>query len=88
MANCKDISHSIDNANTVVVTKYDLTRTESKTFQSEAQLEKEFINLLQKQGYVYLPAIKNEEKLKENLRLKLEQLNNIKFSNAEWERFF
>lgn len=56
-------------------------------YQSEADLEREFIKLLQGQAYDYLP-ITTEAQLVANLRSQLEALNAITFSDAEWERFF
>ncbi|MGE5315992.1 MAG: type I restriction endonuclease subunit R [Acidobacteriota bacterium] len=56
-------------------------------YQSEAELEKQFIGQLQLQAYEYLP-ITSEADLTANLRRQLERLNNIAFSDAEWERFF
>ena len=56
-------------------------------YQSEAELEQEFIKLLQSQAYDYLP-ITSEAQLVANLRAQLEALNAITFSDAEWERFF
>ena len=56
-------------------------------YQSEAELEREFIKLLQSQAYGYLP-IKSEGDLIANLRRQLELLNGITFSDGEWERFF
>ena len=74
------------NENTVV-TEYEPLKTRSDSYQSESELEKEFIRLLCEQGYEYLP-IHTEEDLIKNLRAKLEELNNYKFSDTEWERFF
>ena len=70
-----------------VVTEYKSEKVRSDAYQSEAELENEFIKLLQEQGYDYLP-IKTEKDLIVNLRAKLEELNNFKFSDSEWERFF
>lgn len=56
-------------------------------YQSEAELEKTFIQQLQVQAYEYLP-ITSEVELIDNLRRQLEKLNKILFSDAEWERFF
>ena len=56
-------------------------------YQSEADLEREFIQLLQSQAYDYLP-ITGEAQLIANLRTQLEGLNNTTFSNAEWDQFF
>ena len=74
------------NENTVV-TEYEPVKTRSDNYQSESELEKEFIRLLCEQGYDYLP-IHTEEDLIKNLRAKLEELNNYIFSDTEWERFF
>ena len=59
----------------------------AETYQSEAQLEKEFIDTLQAQGYEYA-NIKDKKALETNLRTKLEQLNSTTLSDSEWERFF
>ena len=74
------------NENTVV-TEYEPVTVRPDTYQSEADLEKEFINLLCQQGYEYLP-IHSELELIKNLRVRLEELNNYKFSDTEWDRFF
>ncbi len=74
------------NENTVV-TEYEPVKARSESYQSEAELEKEFIRLLCEQGYEYL-KIHKEQDLICNLRKKLEVLNNYKFSDTEWEQFF
>jgi type I restriction enzyme, R subunit len=56
-------------------------------YQSEADLEREFIKLLQSQAYEYLP-INTETQLVDNLRRRLELLNSISFTDSEWARFF
>lgn len=56
-------------------------------YQSEADLENEFIALLKEQAYEYLP-ITSEEALVANLRAQLEVLNSVAFSDDEWQRFF
>lgn len=70
-----------------VVTEYKPEARRSESYQSEAELEKEFIRMLTEQGYEYLP-IHTEKDLVDNLRLKLEELNDITFSDAEWKQFF
>lgn len=70
-----------------VVTEYEPMKSRSDSYQSEAELEKEFIRLLCEQGYTYLP-IHTEKDLLANLREKLEELNNYKFSDSEWDKFF
>jgi len=56
-------------------------------YQTEAQLERDFIARLQAQAYEYLP-IHNEAELITNLRRQLETLNKITFSDKEWQQFF
>ena len=70
-----------------VVAEYIPPYRTAAEYQSEADLEREFIGLLSGQGYDYL-AINSEAALIDNLRLQLEALNGITFSGGEWERFF
>ena len=70
-----------------VVAEYVPDKKGSGGYQSEAELEKQFIRLLQGQAYEYLP-ITAEGDLVANLRVQLEALNSIQFSDAEWKRFF
>jgi len=58
-----------------------------ESYQSEAQLEQDFIHRLQQQQYEYV-NIRNESQLIENLRVHLERLNHIRFSDNDWQRFF
>ena len=59
----------------------------ASSYQSEAALEKAFLEQLQRQAYEYLP-LTSEAELVVNLRHQLERLNQFAFSDAEWERFF
>lgn len=70
-----------------VVAEYTPESRRSDSYQSEAELEKEFIHMLTEQGYEYL-QIHSEAELIENLKYKLEQLNGYDFTDSEWERFF
>ena len=70
-----------------VVTEYEPVKARSDSYQSEAELEREFIRMLTGQGYEYLP-IHSEAELIANLRNKLEMLNSYSFSDSEWDRFF
>ena len=56
-------------------------------YQTEGSLEREFIRDLQAQGYEYLQGLNNHGELIKNLRIQLQQLNNVVFSDAEWHRF-
>ena len=70
-----------------VVTEYEPVKKRSDSYQSEAELEQEFIRMLSEQGYEYLP-IHTESDLIANLRKKLEEVNNYEFSDTEWVDFF
>ena len=77
-----------ENPESTVVAEYQPPDTpRSAACQSEAELEKAFLTLLQSQAYEYLP-ISTEAELVANLRRKLEELNDFAFTDAEWERFF
>ena len=70
-----------------VVTEYEPVKHRSDYYQSEAELEEEFIRLLCEEGYTRL-HIHTEEEMILNLRKQLETLNRYEFSDSEWERFF
>ncbi len=70
-----------------VVSEYIPKSRRSDSYQSEADLEKEFIRMLTEQGYEYL-QIHTEAELIVNLRKKIEQLNSYHFTDTEWKRFF
>lgn len=61
--------------------------SKSDQYQSEADLEDEFIALLERQSYDYL-QIHQEPDLILNLRRQLKKLNNITFTDNEWNGFF
>ena len=56
-------------------------------YQTEGSLEREFIRDLQAQGYEYLQGLNHHDELIKNLRVQLQRLNNVVFSDAEWRRF-
>lgn len=61
-----------------VVSEYIPEGRRSESYQSEADLEKEFIHMLTEQGYEYI-NVHSELELVANLRVKLEQLNDYIF---------
>lgn len=72
--------------NFIILDKY--TKIEqSGSYQREADLERELIADLQQQGYEYRKDLNTPEKLLANVREQLQKLNNMQFSDAEWERF-
>lgn len=70
-----------------VVAEYEPLKNRSDAYQSEAALENEFIKMLTEQGYEYL-TIHDSTALINNLRKQLELLNDYKFTDSEWTRFF
>jgi type I restriction enzyme R subunit len=61
-------------------------RVRDASYQTEAELEKSFIQQLESQAYEYLP-ITTEDDLVSNLRAQLEKLNDYTFTDSEWEQF-
>lgn len=60
---------------------------QAQHYQTEADLEREFIADLQAQGYEYRTDLGNQGALLANVRVQLQVLNNTAFSDAEWGRF-
>ena len=56
-------------------------------YQTEAALEREFIEDLISQGYEYVPSLVTPDALLCNARNQLQALNNIVFTDSEWGRF-
>jgi type I restriction enzyme R subunit len=76
-----------ENPESTVVAEYQSPYKRETTFQSESELEKAFILLLQNQAYEYL-TINSEAALISNLRQQLQKLNNYNFTDNEWDHFF
>ena len=70
-----------------IVSEYTPSQSTSEAYQSEADLENEFIAMLTRQGYEHL-QIHEEDDLINNLRHQLELLNSYTFSDSEWKQFF
>lgn len=70
-----------------VVNEYKPVKRKSADYQSEAELEQDFIERLKSQGYEYI-TIKSEQDLIDNLRTQLEKLNNYTFFDKEWTDFY
>lgn len=76
--------------NYIVLDKYKLYSDCHETpaaYQSEAALEREFIQDLVNQGYEYLPELTTPEALLANARVQIQALNGVTFSDDEWKRF-
>ena len=77
----------IENTESTVVAEYSLKVKRASSYQSEAELEKDFIKQLESQAYESL-KITSEASLILNLRKQLEKLNRISFTENEWHDFF
>ena len=75
------------NNESTVVAEFEGGYYSSAQYQSEAEMEADFIERLRRQAYEYLP-ISSEKELIANLRAQLERLNGIRFSDNEWDAFF
>lgn len=74
--------------NFIVLDQYNkFVKEPNAGYQTEGSLEREFIRDLLAQGYEYLQELNNHDELIKNLRVQLQRLNNVVFSDAEWHRF-
>ncbi|MFZ4170274.1 HsdR family type I site-specific deoxyribonuclease [Enterobacter ludwigii] len=71
----------------IVLDKYAREWQLNESYQSEGDLEREFIQDLHNQGYEYEPGLNTPEKLLANVREQLQTLNNMQFADGEWMRF-
>jgi type I restriction enzyme R subunit len=84
MTDYKTIAES---RNFIVLDKYAKDWQVNESYQSEYDLEREFIQDLQNQGYEYAPGLNTPAKLLVNVREQLQVLNNMQFFESEWQRF-
>ena len=73
--------------NYIVLDKYTREWDATDRYQSEDDLERELVQDLVHQGYEFLPALTTPDAMLANVRVQLEQLNNVTFSDDEWKRF-
>lgn len=73
--------------NFIVLDMYSQEWMVAESYQSEGDLEREFIQDLQNLGYEYLPGLNAAETLLANVRVQLQTLNNVQFADGEWLRF-
>ena len=84
MINYKTIAES---KNFIVLDKYQKDWQVADSYQSEQDLERELIQDLQNQGYEYPPDLTAPDKMLSNVRVQLQTLNQVQFSDGEWSRF-
>ncbi|WP_163444872.1 type I restriction endonuclease subunit R [Flavobacterium columnare] len=87
MSNYKTIAESNNFIVLDKYTKYSKVNEAPSSYQTEAALEKEFIQDLINQGYENAFDIKSIESMLANVRVQLQALNNMEFTNSEWARF-
>ncbi len=68
-------------------TKYSEAHDGAGSYQTESALERELIQDLVNQGYEHLRNISTSKAMFDNVRVQLELLNKVQFTNAEWVRF-
>lgn len=71
----------------IVLDRYSKEWEVNDGYQSEDALEREFIRDLEHQGYDYVPELKSPAQMLANVRVQLQVLNKVEFSEAEWARF-
>jgi type I restriction enzyme R subunit len=71
----------------IVLDKYTREWEASERYQSESDLERELVQDLINQGYEYLPNLDTQEVMLANVRVQLQALNNVQFTDSEWRRF-
>lgn len=76
-----------ENPESTVVAEFESGYYSAAQYQSEAEMEQDFIKRLTRQAYEYLP-ITTESELINNLRRQIERLNDYQFSDEEWQDFF
>lgn len=84
MTDYKTIAES---KNFIVLDKYVKQNQANDSYQSEYDLERELIEDLQNQGYEYRFDLNTPESLLGNVRVQLQELNSVQFSDGEWLRF-
>lgn len=73
--------------NFIVLDKYTREWNVGENYQSEGDLECELIQDLVNQGYEFLHGLNNPVALLANIRVQLQTLNSVQFSEVEWTRF-
>ena len=71
----------------IVLDKYTKEWEATESYQSEGDLERELIRDLGNQGYEFQPDLNTSESMLVNVRVQLQALNNVQFSDGEWLRF-
>src|SRR5690606_37712984 len=84
MSDYKTIAES---RNFIVLDRYEPEWKVAENYQSESDLERELIQDLVNQGYEFASFIKTPADLLANVRVQLQALNAVQFTEGEWLRF-
>ncbi len=76
-----------ENPESTIVAEFEPGYRSSAQYQSEAEMEADFIRQLERQAYERI-NITSEADLIANLRRQIERLNDIRFTDNEWKAFF
>lgn len=71
----------------IILDKYNRAWQVAESYQSEGDLERELIEDLVNQGYEFRADLNSQKALLANVRMQLQTLNNVEFSDDEWRRF-
>ncbi len=76
-----------ESCNFIVLDKYTQEWKVAESYQSEGDLEREFIQDLVSQGYEFISGMKTPDALLANVRVQLQTINDVRFADGEWLRF-
>lgn len=76
-----------ESKNFIVLDQYTREWKVAESYQSENDLERELIQDLVNQGYEFAQFIKTPVDLLANVRVQLQTLNAVQFTEGEWQRF-
>lgn len=71
----------------IVLDRYERIEATPNGYQSEDDLERELIQDLVNQGYEFRPDITSPQAMLANVRVQLQELNGVSFTDGEWTRF-
>mgnify|MGYP004445189467 CR=1 FL=1 len=76
-----------ESKNFIVLDKYEKQWEVNESYQSEGDLERELVQDLVNQGYELVPGLNHPAAMLANVRVQLQSLNKVTFSEGEWARF-
>lgn len=83
----EEIKTIAESRNFIVLDKYDRSSDAAAQYQSEDDLERELVRDLVQQGYEFLSSLTTPQAMLANVRVQLEALNAVTFTDVEWARF-